>query len=139
MFRDELGNGLDFHGRCRKVGHVPVTHLVTGRDGRSYPRVGTDPRGHDGRCRGLSRGSLVPRLLFRGTGGTRADRNRGSGHVPLRRGSCLRADGHQASAGLLHDLADRFHDGSPRCFRDGRTRRLGLHGIHVPPLHARHV
>ena len=64
MLRHELGHGLDLHGRCREIGHVPATHLAARRHGRTDTRVGIDPRGHHGRCRSLPRGPLVPRLLL---------------------------------------------------------------------------
>ena len=63
----------------------------------------------------------------------------GAVHLPLRRGSRLRANRHQTRAGLLHHLPDRLHDGRPRRLRHGRTRGTGIHGLHVPPLHPRHV
>lgn len=58
-FRDELGLGSDIHRWCRKIGNVPITHLVTGRDGRSYPGIGSDSCSNDGGCRRF----LVARLF----------------------------------------------------------------------------
>ena len=49
--------------------------------------------------------------------------------------------GYQTCARFLYYLADWLYDGSFGClyFHEPARRRIGIHGIHVPPFHTRYV
>lgn len=133
-FRDELGLGSDIHRWGRKIGNVPITHLVTGRDGRSYPGIGSDSCSNDGGCRRFSRGPSVPCIRQCSPGCVGRHRLcRGFYFVVCSRSS-LRTNRYQTGTGFFYHLSDRFHDGCARSLGYGRPSGTRLYGFDVPPF-----
>ena len=138
-FRDELGLGSDIHRWCRKIGNVPITHLVTGRDGRSYPGIGSDSCSNDGGCRRFSRGPSVPCIRQCSPGCVGRHRLCGGFYFVVCSRSSLRTNRYQTGTGFFYHLSDRFHDGCARSLGYGRPSGTRLYGFDVPPFHTCHV
>ena len=136
-----LGAGADVHRRRGQERHVPAAYLAARRHGGPDARVGADPCRDDGRGGRLPRGAHVPALCRLCARGAALDGLYRGLYGALCRRRGLRAERHQACAGVQYHFADRLHDRGAGRLHLGRSPygRTGVHGLDVSPLHARHV
>ena len=120
---------LLFLGRMREVGPAAPLRLAPGRDGRTHPGLGPDPRRHHGHRGRLPHDPREPDPRPELRLGPRADRVGGGAHRPVRRHDRGGPERHQEGAGLLHHQPAGVHV--------PRHRQRRLRGRHLPHDHAR--
>ena len=107
---DPAGAGADVHRRRGQERHVPAAYLAARRHGGPDARVGADPCRDDGRGGRLPRGAHVPALCRLCARGAALDGLYRGLYGAVRRRRGLRAERHQACAGVQYHFADRLHD-----------------------------
>jgi len=107
---DPAGAGADVHRRRGQERDVPAAYLAARRHGGPDARVGADSCRDDGRGGRLPRGAHVPALCRLCARGAALDGLYRGLYGAVRRRRGLRAERHQACAGVQYHFADRLHD-----------------------------